>query len=457
MNIPVTKIRESSSNYRLAADFAGKDFEDLISSVKEKGVLMPILVRESKGGFEVIAGNRRLVAAKKAGIKEIPANVVVMNDQEVAEAQIIENMQRKDVHPIEEGFAFRTMIEDMKRDVAGIATRVGKSESYVRGRLFLTNLNEAAARKYRDGKFNDSYATLIAKLSDKDQGKVLKEIEDGYHIESAADLKRFIEEEIYSPLDNQPWLKSEKLMAVVGACKKCPPNIESLFGKSKDGACTDLACHRAKMKIYVEHIAAEKSAVKVSDTYGKSDSGVPSKSEYSLIAAKGKDKCEFVTKAIVSEGSSSGSEILICKEPTCKKHAMKHSSYSKSPAEIAKAKAERKKEIEKKKANDKAREERLKKALDTIKWPLPEKALEALLDIAKDIAGANTTRSVVKRRGLEVKKTQTTWGSVNYDYDQALKKEIAGLDKNGKARLIFELLIDTGYESLRTGMSRLTS
>src|ERR1039457_5106951 len=110
-NLKVAECHESATNPR-GKDFEGKQFDELVASIKEKGVLVPVLARKTSSSArsavcEVIAGNRRLRAAVKAGLKEIPAQVVEMMDDEAREAQIVENLQREDVHPLEEGEAYR--------------------------------------------------------------------------------------------------------------------------------------------------------------------------------------------------------------------------------------------------------------------------------------------------------------------------------------------------------------
>src|ERR1035441_7098690 len=99
--VKVSACYESETNPR-GKDFGGKAFDELVASIREKGVLTPILVRPStmkKGDFEVVAGNRRFRAAYQLKLETIPAQVQAMTDSEAREAQIVENLQRQDVHP----------------------------------------------------------------------------------------------------------------------------------------------------------------------------------------------------------------------------------------------------------------------------------------------------------------------------------------------------------------------
>src|SRR5262249_11770211 len=139
--------------------------------------LMPILVRSQKGKFEVVAGNRRLRAAKEAGLREIPAHIAELTDTEAREAQIVENLQRADVHPLEEGAAYRDLIEQSGHDVEAVAAKVGKSETYVRNRLVLTNLTKAGQKAFREDLITAAHAALVARLGDKLQKAALEFLE----------------------------------------------------------------------------------------------------------------------------------------------------------------------------------------------------------------------------------------------------------------------------------------
>src|ERR1019366_5398801 len=230
--LKVSECYESETNPR-GDKFEGKQFDELVASVKEKGVLVPILARpRARAGrkYEVIAGSRRFRAAFKAGLSEIPAQIVEMTDDEAREAQIVENLQRQDVHPLEEGEAYRQLIEDGGNKIADIAVKVGKSESYFRQRLFLTNLSDKGKKLYRQGEIADAAVLLIARLSAKNQdaliGDILYDLRPGNY--DAADLKAYIQRTFSDALSNQPWLRDAEIAKIVGPCKECPPNRAAL-------------------------------------------------------------------------------------------------------------------------------------------------------------------------------------------------------------------------------------
>lgn len=454
-NIKVKEISETKTNPR-GDNFEDKNFDELVESIKEKGILMPVLVRKGqKKTYEIIAGSRRLKAAKILKFEEIPAKIVEMNDIEAMEAQIVENLQRQDVHPLDEGEAYRKLIEKSKYEISAIAAKVGKSESYVKQRLFLTNLEEKPIKAYRAGKINDGHAVLIAKLSSNDQKSALQATLRWNEIMTVKELKDWIENNIYSELSNQPWLKSKEAMEAVGECTECKPNSESLFGPVKEGACTDLKCWKNKMKKYFGWKVKVGKLKRISSEYGQAPKGVISLSDYVKVGRKKEDRCDSVLKAIVVEGSGVGKEIDICINPKCEKHKGVQSQYGLTAKEVKERKEDRKKEIEATKKAKVAIEKRLADALEKIKWPLSENNLELLLSLSLSIASSNLERSIAKRHELEVKKEKQEWGGHYYEYDKAIEKMVKGLDKKEKLKFVFELLIDDGYGGLNAGFKKL--
>ena len=127
VNVPLAELVESSTNPRKTFD--DERLEELAESIRSKGVLSPLLARKVNGHFEIVSGARRYRAAQRAGLREVPVRIVAPNDEEALETQIIENIQRADVHPFEEAQGFRALLE---REGAGytvekIAARTGKA------------------------------------------------------------------------------------------------------------------------------------------------------------------------------------------------------------------------------------------------------------------------------------------------------------------------------------------
>jgi|SRR5580700_597805 ParB family chromosome partitioning protein len=443
-SIKTAQCYESETNPR-GKEFEGKSFDELVASIKEKGVLVPVLARKrQKGGkeFEVVAGNRRLRAAKEAGLAEIPAQVVEMTDEEAREAQIIENLQREDVHPLEEGEAYRQLVEDKDYDVKNLALRVGKSETYVRHRLFLTNLIESAAKKYRKGEFTEEHVVLIAKLTPEEQKMAMKYLDDRYEMPDAGDLKYWITDTFYQPLSFQPWAKDPAIAKVVGPCKSCPPNRPSLFGAVKEGQCTDLRCWSNKMAAYLKHrLDEDDSLVMVTKSYGTPNmKGTISRSDYIGLSTKKKDHCEYAEQGLVVEGANIGTTIWLCRDTDCKQHHADHSNsgYATSPKE----KENRQKEREKEQARRAKFDETVAVALAKVKWPLSQKHLDALFDLMFDQASSTITVPLLKRHGLKalVKKSN---GYTSRDYKTPLRELAESGGSDGKLRMMFELILPT--------------
>ena len=121
-----------------ASDLMPKSLEELAASFKTQGILAPLLVRElEESKYEVVAGARRLRAAKLAELEKLPVRVVKLTDAEAIEAQCVENLQREDIHPLEEALGFKSLLElgEPAYTIATIASRAGKSEAYVYGRI----------------------------------------------------------------------------------------------------------------------------------------------------------------------------------------------------------------------------------------------------------------------------------------------------------------------------------
>jgi len=170
--IPLGELRESALNPRKHFDPAR--LEELTTSVRTHGVRTPLLVRPNGKGYEIGAGHRRFRAAAAAGLAEVPAVVRAMPDPEFLELLTFENLQREDVHPLEEAEGYRQLLNSKGGyDAAKIAERVGKSVKYVYDRIKLLSLSKAAQAEFRDGRITAGHAILLARLTPKDQERVM--------------------------------------------------------------------------------------------------------------------------------------------------------------------------------------------------------------------------------------------------------------------------------------------
>lgn len=138
LQIPISQIR--TSKYQPRTEFDEKKLNELVSSIKEKGVVQPVLVRKSPDGYELIAGERRLRAVKNLGVERIPAIVKDVNDVDMLEMALIENIQREELNPIEEARAFQRFVNDFNFTQEKIAQVLGKDRSTIANTIRLLAL-----------------------------------------------------------------------------------------------------------------------------------------------------------------------------------------------------------------------------------------------------------------------------------------------------------------------------
>jgi ParB family chromosome partitioning protein len=164
--IPVETIKANPDQPRRHFDEA--DLDELAQSIREKGVLQPILVRPAvfAGEFQIVAGERRWRSAQRAGIRAIPALVRSLSDEEVLEIAIVENVQRQDLSPMEEADGYRTLIEKFGRTQAQVADTVGKSRVHVANALRLLQLPDSVQAMVRDGQLTPGHVRPLIGVAD---------------------------------------------------------------------------------------------------------------------------------------------------------------------------------------------------------------------------------------------------------------------------------------------------
>ncbi len=171
-HIPISEIAPNAEQPR--RDFSHADLEDLVISIKQHGILQPITVTErDDGGYELIAGERRLRASSIAGLATIPAMVRSATKQEKLELALIENIQRQNLNPIEEAFAFKRLIEEFHLTQEQVASQVGKSRPVIANTIRLLDLPEQIQKALADGVLSTGKARAILSLkSPKEQLQV---------------------------------------------------------------------------------------------------------------------------------------------------------------------------------------------------------------------------------------------------------------------------------------------
>jgi ParB family chromosome partitioning protein len=165
--LPIELIRPGAFQPRRR--FAEAEIEALAQSIREKGVLQPLLVRpveEEEAAFELVAGERRWRAAQRVGLHEVPAMVRVLADSEALEIALVENLQREDLSALEEADAYRRLVEELGRTQAGVAAAVGKSRSHVANTLRLLSLPEPVRRRLDDGELTAGHGRALLAAPD---------------------------------------------------------------------------------------------------------------------------------------------------------------------------------------------------------------------------------------------------------------------------------------------------
>ena len=160
-------IRPNRYQHRLR--FSEGELEGMARSIKEHGIIQPLLVRKDDNGYELVTGERRLRAAKKAGLNQVPVIVKTITDTDLLEMSIVENVQREDLNPMEEAEAYYQLITkfDLTQDQA--AARVGKSRSAVTNLLRLRQLSEQIKASIRDGTLSMGHARALLGASNSAQ------------------------------------------------------------------------------------------------------------------------------------------------------------------------------------------------------------------------------------------------------------------------------------------------
>ena len=171
LEVPVGDIRENPRQPR--QHFSPADLEDLIGSIKEHGIMQPLVVTRDSGNFELIAGERRLRAARTLGLKTVPVIVRRATDQQKLELALIENIQRQDLNAVEEAIAYRALVDEFNLTQEDVAKRVGKSRSNVANILRLLDLSPEILEALKDGRLTKSHGRTLLAESDEAKREIL--------------------------------------------------------------------------------------------------------------------------------------------------------------------------------------------------------------------------------------------------------------------------------------------
>ena len=189
--------------------FDTEKIEALADSIKEHGLIQPIVVTQGKNGiYKIVAGERRWRAAKKAGLKEIPVVINEYTDEQVAEVALNENLQREDLNPIEEALGYHVLLEDFNLTQEMISQKIGKSRSAIANSLRLLSLDDDIKKLLISGEISSGHARAVLSLESSELRLALTKriIEDNLNVRQA--------EEIAKQLNKQKKPKKEKQITV---------------------------------------------------------------------------------------------------------------------------------------------------------------------------------------------------------------------------------------------------
>lgn len=259
-------VSNTGSQAERRAHFDKAAIAELAESIKSVGLLSPIIARPVNGYFEVVAGERRFIAAKQAGLKSISVTVRELTDEQVLEIQLIENLQREGLHELAEAEGYEAL-QQLGHTANDIADKVGKSKAYVYARMKLLSLSKDARKAFYEGKLNSSTALLLARIPvESVQKEALKTItQDRYDgVMSVRDAQDLIHREYMTRLSDAGFpTEDPDLVPAAGVCSACPKrtgNQPELFGDIKGAdVCTDPVCFKAKREAHATRaIAAAK-------------------------------------------------------------------------------------------------------------------------------------------------------------------------------------------------------
>jgi ParB family chromosome partitioning protein len=449
-DIPLERIRESQSNPRRTFD--GTELHELAENIKGHGVLQPVVVRHLPGGpegtYELVAGARRFRASKLAGKETIPAIVRELTDAECREIQLIENLQRAEIHELDEAFGYRALrdLNPELNTVETIAAKIGKTSKYVVGRLKLVDLIPTVQTAFYEGRLTVAHALEVARLQPRDQERALAECFPGHRsvkailkdkkaeAASVRELREWIEREIHLDLKNAPFdVGDARLLLTAGPCTACPKrtgNNPLLFPEIRNKSlCTDPSCYKAKVQALVELrvkplVEQGQKPVQVSEVpyWQANPRAANTLYEGQYRRAERESECPSTQVAVVVDGRKAGTVLHICMEEKCKTHG-RASRYEVSPQE-----REQRRKIA---LAARIQKEARCRILQAVREKLPDALGRADFEMAGldyfRRLGHDNHHRLFQVYGWEERKTKTSWGGMSVDHEKLAQEQIRSM------------------------------
>jgi ParB/RepB/Spo0J family partition protein len=337
-SIPLDKV-EVVENIR--KHFDAEKMKELTESIRHRGVQVPIIVvgGAKAGTYKLVAGERRVRAALAVGLKEIPARVVEADEVAQADIQVLENLQREDLGPIEEARAFKKLLDEGKHTIEGLAKRVDKSVKYVTRSVRLLELPKSAVKAIEKGTLSPEHGHQILRAP-VDKRETFTEYAlapkwgGGSNVlPTIHDLTNEIERRLEKDLSKACFPKDREFAGAM-ACAVCPFNTgnqDVLFEGAKEGKCTDGGCFTKKTNLFLREFRDEAGkrlgGVKFAG-YAGQDMGAPQEVGAAVVLSGPEAKSEAV-KALIKKdptkfgfavlkpsrfGSKTPSAVLVCND-----------------------------------------------------------------------------------------------------------------------------------------------
>lgn len=266
-DIPLGAIRVSQTSAQTArrAGFDKAALEELAASIRVDGVLQAIVVRpvaahgKTAGHYELVAGERRLIAAERAGLERIPASVRELTDEQVVRVQLVENLQKEGLHPMHEAESYDALLRTHGVEIEQLLSEIGKSKAYVYGRMKLLALSAKCRKAFYASEISASIAEKVARipghaLQDEALIDVTGKRNNWSHPMSFREALEHINDTYLLDLTKAPFPVDDPKLNGAGPCKDCPKragNAPDLFADVKKGdTCTDPTCFAAKTRAY---------------------------------------------------------------------------------------------------------------------------------------------------------------------------------------------------------------
>ncbi len=243
VDVLLAQVRPNPYQPRRHMDDLG--LQELADSIREHGVLQPILVTETLDGYQLIAGERRVRASRLAGLERIPALVRQLVDRDQLEVALVENVQRADLDPIEEALAYRQLIDEFGLTQELVSVRVGKARATVANTLRLLDLHSDVQGAIVDGRITEGHGRALASLPPDGQAQVLKTVVGhGMSVRQTEELVRRLREPKPAPATSTPRLD---------------PDLERVESRLRERLGTKVSLSRSRVggRIVIEYYSDE--------------------------------------------------------------------------------------------------------------------------------------------------------------------------------------------------------